>query len=44
MPILLVKKDEVPEVIKTEIREMDEIVVIGGEGTISKSAKEILAK
>ena len=44
MPILLIQKNEVPEVIKTEIREMDEIVVIGGEGTISKSAKQILAK
>lgn len=43
-PILIVKKDSIPEVIKEEIDRLNpnEIVIVGGEGTVSKSVENEL--
>ncbi|MCK4777011.1 MAG: cell wall-binding repeat-containing protein, partial [Actinomycetia bacterium] len=44
LPILLVKKDDIPTVVKTYLKEneIEETLIIGGEGVISKNVENIL--
>ena len=42
MPILLVQKNKIPEEVKEVLKQMDEVLVVGGELTISKEVENKL--